>query len=167
MRLFSSLPRVLLLTFIFVQVCSAAEISGRVIGIIDGDTIDILVIPKQKIRIRLAGIDAPEKRQGFGQVAKQTLSDLIYNKDVRIEWTKKDRNDRIIGKVLSPAGDINLELIRRGLAWHYKKYEKEQSVTDRKRYADEEHVARARRVGLWSDDDPVPPWDFRPKRKKK
>lgn len=87
---------------------------------------------------------------------------MAYDRDLSIEWTKKDRYGRIVGKLISKQGrDLNLEQVTLGMAWHYKKYEKEQSLDDRRLYAAAEEAARAKRVGLWADPDPVPPWDYR------
>lgn len=137
-------------------------LKGHVVGVTDGDTITLLDASKTQHKIRVAGIDAPEKKQPYGQRSKQALSDLAFDKDMAIEWTKKDRYGRVIGKLINKQGrDINLEQVRNGMAWHYKKYEKEQSPEDRKLYATAEDAARARRIGLWADADPVPPWDYR------
>ena len=109
--------------------------------------------------MRLPGIDAPEKWQAFGQVSKQHLSDLVYDKTVSVVFHKRDWYKRILGKVLvngADAGQIQL-----GLGWHYKKYEREQSTKDRVAYARAEETARAERRGLWRDPRPVPPWEFR------
>jgi endonuclease YncB( thermonuclease family) len=109
------------------------------------------------------GIDAPEKKQPFGQVSKQHLSSLVFGKTVDVEWFKKDRYQRTLGKILLDGLDVNREQIKSGMAWHYKKYEKEQLPEDRQSYADSETAAQQRRVGLWGDANPVPPWDFRHK----
>jgi endonuclease YncB( thermonuclease family) len=121
----------------------------------------VLDSTKTQHKIRLAGIDAPEKKQAFGQRSKESLSDLVFNREVQVETTKRDRYGREIGKVQVDGLDANLEQIKRGMAWHYKAYQREQSVLDRQSYAEAEEVARGARVGLWKDDQPVPPWDFR------
>lgn len=139
----------------------SAELVGRVVSVSDGDTVTILTPSKEQHRVRLAGIDAPESRQAFGQRSKQALSDIAYRQTVVVEWDKRDRYGRIIGKVLVGGVDANLEQIRRGMAWHYKQYAREQSAEDRLRYAKAEDLARDERIGLWRDKDPVPPWDFR------
>ena len=139
----------------------ADTLQGRVIGIADGDTLTILDANNEQHRIRLAGIDAPEKKQPFGQVSKQSLSDLAYARDVEVEWGKQDRYGRIVGKIIVSGEDINLIQIKRGLAWHYKKYEGEQSMADRITYANEEAQAKQLRTGLWVDPQPIAPWDWR------
>lgn len=155
---FSSL---LAASFLSLQV-SAESLQGKVVGITDGDTITLLDASKTQHKIRVAGIDAPEKKQPFGQRSKESLSELAFDKDITVEWSKKDRYGRTVGQIISKHGkDLNLEQIKRGMAWHYKKYESEQSPEDRKLYAAAEEEAKAKRVGLWSDPNPVPPWDYR------
>lgn len=139
----------------------ADTLHGRVIGIADGDTLTILDANRDQHRIRLAGIDAPERKQPFGQASKQSLSDLAYDRDVDVEWHKSDRYGRIIGKVLVSGVDANLIQIKKGMAWHYKKYESEQSVADRRAYAAAEDRARQQRQGLWREQHPIAPWDWR------
>lgn len=140
----------------------AETITGRTVGVSDGDTITILDFTNTQHKIRLAGIDAPEKSQPFGQRSKQSLSDLVFGRTVSVETDKVDRYGRKVGKVRTPEGaDANLEQVRRGLAWHYKDYQQEQSEADRATYAAAEGVARGQRRGLWGDAQPVAPWDFR------
>jgi len=112
-------------------------------------------------KIRLAGIDAPESKQAFGQVSKQSLADHVAGEVVEVEWDKMDRYGRKVGKVLLGGHDANLRQIQRGLAWHYKAYEREQSQVDRKVYSEAESEARAAKRGLWIDATPEPPWEFR------
>jgi endonuclease YncB( thermonuclease family) len=131
------------------------------VGVADGDTITVLGAANQQTRVRLQGIDAPESRQAFGQVSKQNLSGLIFNKPVVIEYEKTDRYGRTLGKVLAGGRDVNLEQVKAGLAWHYKYYQDEQAPDDRRLYADAETEARTARQGLWADPAPIPPWDFR------
>lgn len=142
------------------QAVAAAALSGKVITIADGDTLTVLV-DNRPVKIRLAGIDSPEKRQPFGQRAKQNLSAMAAGKMADVQYSKKDKYLRIVGKVLVGEPDVNLEQVRAGMAWHYKAYEKEQSAIDRHAYAEAEVVARQQRVGLWTDQSPTPPWEFR------
>ena len=145
---------------------SAATISGQVVGVSDGDTVTVLDAAKNQHKIRLAGIDAPEKKQAFGMRSKQSLSDLVFDKQVTVETDKKDKYRREIGKILLSTGqDVNLEQVTRGFAWNYKAYEKEQPANDRKLYDFAEKEARAGRRGLWADAEPVPPWEFRHKKR--
>jgi len=141
--------------------CNAATIEGRVVGVTDGDTITVLDADKVQHKIRLAGIDAPEKKQAFGNRSKESLSDLVFDKTVIVETEKRDRYGRQIGKVLVDGQDVNLVQIERGMAWFYRQYRSEQSANDQRLYEAAEDAARAGRRGLWRDAEPVPPWDFR------
>lgn len=143
------------------QSAVANTLLGRVVGVADGDTLTVLDEKNHQHKIRLSGIDAPEKSQPFGQRAKQSLSDLAYGRSVSVEWWKRDKYGRIVGKVLKRGRDVNLEQIRRGFAWHYKHYQDEQDALDRTRYADTEIEARTARRGLWTDPESIPPWDWR------
>jgi endonuclease YncB( thermonuclease family) len=142
-------------------VAHADILRGQVVVVSDGDTITVLDEMKQRQVIRLIGIDAPEKAQAFGQKAKESLSDLVFNKDVSITWFKKDRYRRTVGQVYSEDIDVGLEQIKRGLAWHYKQYKREQSVEDRTRYADAEEQARIAWMGVWSQELPIEPSNYR------
>src|ERR1700682_5925830 len=137
------------------------SISSRVIRIADGDTITILDANNVQHRIRLQGIDAPERAQDFSLVSRENLSGLVFGQEVRVEYNKTDQYGRLVGKVFANGQDECLEQVKAGLAWHYKQYEKEQSPSDRQLYAKAEQEARAQKRGLWQDANPVPPWDFR------
>ena len=150
----------------FICVCAsllhAETIVGQVVAVSDGDTIKVLDDSKKLFVIRLMGIDAPEKAQPFGQRAKQSLSDLVFESRVEIKWDKRDRYNRVVGKVLSSNGtDVCLEQIARGMAWHYKRYAGEQLVEERISYDQAEKTARVAHAGLWADDQPIAPWDWR------
>jgi endonuclease YncB( thermonuclease family) len=151
---------------------SAETLQGRVVSIADGDTITVLDSDHQQHKIRLSGIDAPEKKQPFGQKSKEHLSQLVFNKQVNVVWTKRDRYQRIIGKVMvaEPSClrpdcpktlDAGLSQISVGLAWWYRQYARDQSPEDRQRYELAESEAKARKAGLWSEREPVPPWEWR------
>ena len=158
------LPRLLIVVLLAVPGISGADETGRIVGVIDGDTVDLLTDAKVLIRVRLSGIDAPEKKQAFGSVAKQALSELAFNRTVLITGEKKDRNGRLIGKITVAGTDVNLRMVQLGYAWHFKKYEREQPPDDRLRYAKAELTARSQRIGLWVDKEPVAPWEFRSSR---
>lgn len=134
------------------------------ISIADGDTLTVLDSSEKQHKIRLLGIDAPEKNQSFGNQSKQSLAQMVFGKTVVIDFNKRDKYKRIVGKVLLEGKDINLEQIKSGLAWHYKQYENEQELSDRSVYANEEYVARSDGKGLWVDNNPIPPWQFRKNR---
>jgi micrococcal nuclease len=130
--------------------------TGKVISIIDGDTYDILLAGNKKVRIRMEGIDAPEKGMPFYKIAKRYLGELCLDKNIRLEITGKDNHGRTLAFSYLPDGtELSHEMIRAGWAWHFKKYSSD-SVLSRL-----EIEARISRIGLWVDDHPMPPWDNR------
>ncbi len=155
----------------------ADTLQGKVFKVADGDTITIVDNSGKKHRIRLAGIDAPEKDQPYGDVSTQGLNKLVSGKTVTIEYEKRDRYKRIVGKVLvDPPGEVfcmaldcvkkidaGLEQIKTGLAWHYKYYQMEQSEEDRRLYSEAELEARNKQIGLWNDEEHIAPWNWRRK----
>ena len=145
---------------------NADTLTGRVVGIADGDTLTLLDATNTQHKIRLSGIDSPEKGQPFGQACKKSLSDLAYDRVVAVESNKLDRYGRVIGKVLVNGQDVNLEQVRRGCGWHYKQYQNEQILDDGLSYNAAEELARSSRVGLWADHEPMPPWEWRKARRK-
>jgi endonuclease YncB( thermonuclease family) len=149
------------LPFLAAPSAPAAELYGKVIAVADGDTITVLDEAHATHKVRLAGIDAPERRQAYGDRARQHLSELVYARTVAVSWSKRDRYGRIVGLVRIGAVDAGLEQVRSGWAWHYKQYRAEQKPADRLRYARAEDEARERRAGLWSEPDPTPPWEYR------
>ena len=140
---------------------NADTIRGKVVGVSDGDTITVLDVARVQHKIRLMGIDAPEKAQAFGQRSKEHLSNLVFAKQVTVKSDKVDKYGRTVGKVIVDGKDANLEQIRAGLAWHYKEYQKEQSQVDRVAYASAEAMAKGQKFGLWVDQKPMPPWEWR------
>lgn len=139
----------------------AATLTGTVVAVADDDTITVLDSAKNQHKIRLIGIDAPEKAQAFGQRSKQSLSDMVFKRQVTIDYQKSDRYGRTLGKVLVGGNDANLEQIKAGMAWWYRTYKRDQTEADRKLYEAAENAAKAGKVGLWADKKPVPPWEFR------
>jgi endonuclease YncB( thermonuclease family) len=148
----------------------ASNLIGTVVSVTDGDTITVLDAHHEQHKIRVAGIDAPEKSQPFGQRSKESLAAMVFGKDVDVHWHKQDRYGRIIGKVwVQPVScpacpktlDAGLAQLTVGLAWWYQKYARAQSVEDAGRYEFAEHEARAKRAGLWAEGHPVPPWEWR------
>ncbi len=114
----------------------ADSLTGKVVKITDGDTLTILDANYKDHKIRLAGIDAPERRQAYGLASRKHLLSIVAGKQVTVEYQKRDRYGRIVGKVLLDGIDACLEQVKAGLAWHYKKYQHEQSAEDRQLYAD-------------------------------
>ncbi len=137
----------------------AAPSGYKVIAIKDGDTIELLKDGKP-LRVRLLGVDAPEKNQDYGTVARQFTSDLCFNKVVNLIVDSQDRYGRTVGTIVLPDGrTLNNELVRNGYAWHYKAYSRDQTL------AQLETEARQNRRGLWEKPRPVAPWDFRKSRR--
>jgi micrococcal nuclease len=138
------------------------EFTGKVVGVSDGDTIKVLRLGKQ-VRVRLSGIDCPEKRQAFGKRAKRFTSDLVFAKIVTVKVMDIDRYKRIVGEVILEDGtNLNHALVRAGLAWWYQRYAPGDRTLERL-----EKDARENKRGLWADPDPTPPWEFRRKRRKR
>jgi endonuclease YncB( thermonuclease family) len=154
-------PAIFLFLLLNFPILYAETLTGRVVRITDGDTIVVLDADKVQHKIRLQGIDAPERRQAFGTKSKEHLSDLVAGKTVEVDYSKYDRYGRVLGIVLVNGEDANLEQVEAGMAWHYKKYQGEQSPSDRVKYSDAELEARRQKIGLWHDQNPVPPWDYR------
>lgn len=150
---------VFLLLFVSGVVLAQQEIVGKVISVADGDTFTMLVQGNKQVKIRLHGIDCPEKGQDYGDVAKKHLSALLslHHDSVRVIWKKKDRYQRTIGIAYSGKTNINETLLRKGLAWHYTKYDKN------KQWSLLEADARNAKLNLWSRPSPVPPWMWRKK----
>ena len=136
------------------------RLAGQVVRIVDGDTI-VLATDGARHRVRLAGIDAPERNQPWGDASTRELRRQIAGQEVVVEWSKKDRWKRLIGVIRLDGEDINLLLVERGLAWHFKRYADEQDPKDRRAYSAAEKAAQGARRGLWSDPEPVPPWEWR------
>src|SRR5262249_45594722 len=136
-------------------------LTGKVVGISDGDTITVLDADRRQHKIRLTGIDAPEHDQDFGQASKRNLSDLIFGKQVTVIWRKQDKYGRILGKVMLQNINVNLAQIRDGMAWYYRHYAADLDPADRAAYDQAEQEARSARRGLWSQPNPTPPWEWR------
>jgi len=141
-------------------------LNGRVVRVADGDTITVLDATNTQHRIRLEGIDAPESHQGFGSQSRKSLSEMVFGKDVTIVYEKTDQYGRLVGKILLDGKDVNLEQVKAGMAWHYKEYQKEQTPEDRELYARAEDEAHQARRGLWLDQEPVDPSEFRREEKR-
>lgn len=156
-------PFTTILLFLFLLLCANAAFaafSAPVISILDGDTIEVLHNQRPE-RIRLSGIDCPEKGQAFGKRAKQTASELVYGKEVSLQTHGYDKSKRTLADVILPDGtNVNQELVKDGWCWWYQKYAPGDTVLEGL-----EKEAREARKGLWSDPHPVPPWEWRAKRR--
>jgi endonuclease YncB( thermonuclease family) len=134
-------------------------ISGKVISVADGDTMTILTADKKQIKIRMLGIDAPERGQDFGTVARQQLNNLCYGKTVTVENKGEDQYGRVLGVVYVDGMNVNEYMVRNGLAWYYRHF-----VND-PRLDSLELLARKDKVNIWSMKKPIPPYEFRKSRR--
>jgi endonuclease YncB( thermonuclease family) len=133
---------------------SYSQLVGKVVAIADGDTFTMLVNNEQT-KIRLHGIDCPEKAQDFGSVAKEFLSGYVFGKVVTVREMDIDRYGRTIGMVTIDGVNVNERMLEAGLAWHYKTYDKNPA------WAKLEEEARKVKKGLWAQPNPIPPWEWR------
>ena len=139
--------------------CTQADTNkwdGKVVSIADGDTFTMLTENNQQVKVRLHGIDCPERAQDFGQAARQKLSDLVFNQPVKLDVMDTDRYGRTVAIVYTKEGlCVNEELLKAGLAWHYTEYDDNEDWTQLQK------EARQKKVGLWSQPRPVAPWNWR------
>jgi len=144
---------ILVLAFL-VSIGAHAQLQGKVVKVADGDTFTLLSNNKQ-VKVRLYGIDCPERSQDFGQAARQFTSSLIFNRDVIVEQKAMDRNRRVVGIVKLGSLNLNEELLRSGYAWHYTRYDNNPKWTMLMQ------AAKRQKKGLWVQPNPQPPWQFR------
>jgi endonuclease YncB( thermonuclease family) len=175
MRLYSKLRFFLLLAALSLSACSAGNtqaLEGTVTGIADGDTLYVLDAARKSHKIRLLGIDAPERGQAFGEKSRQSLARLTHRKAVSVDWQGRDAYGRILGRVRVAAPDCrqdncpktldaNLEQVRLGMAWWNKKFADGQFPGEARAYENAEREARTARAGLWAERNPMPPWRWR------
>ena len=128
-----------------------ARYDAKVVGVVDGDTIDVLA-GRTQIKVRIEGIDCPELGQPYGRVARSFASDRVFGRRVEVLPKKTDQYGRLVARIHVGGEDVGLALLKAGLAWHYTAYSQDPE------YASAERAARAARRGLWADTDPVPPW---------
>ncbi|EKT3957707.1 thermonuclease family protein [Flavobacterium psychrophilum] len=144
-----------LMLLMVTALCNAESVTGKVVKVKDGDTVVVLDCTKTMITVRLAGVDAPEKKQDFGTIAKQFVSEQIFGKVVTFQEVSKDRYGRTVAFIFYENKNLSEELLKVGLAWHYVKY-------DKSKYLQElEDIARKNKVGLWSLPNPIMPSEFR------
>lgn len=144
-----------LLVILFSGSLFAAEIQGKVIRVLDGDTIEVLQ-DKTPVRIRLANIDAPEKKQAFGRWSTNLLKGLVAALPVTVTYTQTDRYGRIIGRVFTTNGtEASRFMVQSGAAWVYERYNTDKALPALQR------EAQTQKRGLWADSQPVPPWEWR------
>lgn len=148
--------RTLLAALLLALTAAAEDLRGRVVRVSDGDTVTVLDAGKVEHRVRLAGIDAPEKAQAYGDKSKEALAALVAGKEVRVEISGKDKYGREIGRVFVGDVEANLEQVKAGMAWHYAQF-----APAAKNLREAQERARAGKLGLWKDEAPVAPWDWR------
>ena len=134
---------------------AADPIIGKVVSVTDGDTVRVLDAASVQHKVRLQGIDAPERGQPFGTVARDRLAALVMGKTVTVDDDGRDKYGRTLGRIEIKGQDVNRQMVADGLAWHYVRYSKDA------RLAAAEREARAADRGLWADREPVPPWEWR------
>jgi len=153
---------ILILLFLLLPLlCTAQEV--KVVSITDGDTVKVLTADRQQIKVRLAEIDTPERKQPYGKKAKQVLSDLVFGKVVDLRPVTVDRYGRTVAHLFIGSLNVNKEMVRTGHAWVYRRYMKDKSLID------DEQYARSHKLGLWSlpADQRVEPWKWRKSKKRK
>ena len=139
----------------------ANELTGKVVRVADGDTITVLDGSNTQHKVRLNKIDAPESGQAYGNVSKKHLSSMVAGKEVKVEWASKDKYGRILGDVTCCSTNVNLQMVKDGLAWHFKHFDNTES------YTQVEKEAKEKKIGLWKDKEPIAPWEFRKQNKDK
>lgn len=153
-RLFASLVLLLLLSS-GLSAADLRQVTGKVVGVHDGDTVTVLHGKGKKLKVRLEGIDAPETNQPFGDASRQALDTMVYGKVVTVVPTTVDKYGRTVGRVWLRQFDVNREMVRIGLAWWYDHYSQEAAL------AQAQQQARYYHWGLWQDSHPTPPWVWR------
>ena len=153
----------LFLIFLLIFPCLTWAWPGKVVGIADGDTIIVLREGKQQVKIRLYGIDCPERGQAFSRKAKQFISEMVFGKEVEVEPVDVDRYGRLVALVTISESLVNEELVNAGFAWVYTRY-CDRPICERWKVLENE--AREAKRGLWADPNPLPPWEFRRQERK-
>ena len=144
----------------FIGSAAATLLQGEVIRVLDGDTVELLDTSKNTYRIRLANIDAPEKSQSFSEVSRQALASFVFRKPKTVHKQGVDRYGRVIGVLVVDGVNVNAQMVHQGLAWVYTQYNKDSTLVEL------QQDAKARKAGLWTDPDPIAPWDYRARRSK-
>ena len=145
-----------------------ADFTAKVQRVVDGDTVHVIDKAGKKFKVRLTGIDAPEKNQPYGLAATYKLTEILINKLVLLKSKPNngkpytiDRYKRVLAKIILDGRDINLSQVLRGYAWHFKRYQKQQSPSDRELYSEAEIDAKKNELGLWEEKNPIAPWKWR------
>ena len=145
-----------------------ADFTAKVQRVVDGDTVHVIDKAGKKFKVRLTGIDAPEKNQPYGLAATYKLTEILINKLVLLKSKPNngkpytvDRYKRVLAKIILDGRDINLSQVLTGYAWHFKRYQKQQSPSDRELYSEAEIDAKKNKLGLWGEKNPIAPWKWR------
>jgi|TARA_B110000971_G_C19647256_1_gene336189 endonuclease YncB( thermonuclease family) len=155
----------IIINFIFFSTQVFADIEGVIYRVIDADTVIIESEEGAKYKVRLLGIDAPEIKQNYGKESTRYLSSMVLGKFLVVTGSKKDRYKRLLGKLVLGGNDINLNLIKNGMAWHYKRFKNSQDRKDQFLYSNAEKYAKVNKLGLWSKEAPIAPWRWRKNKK--
>ena len=150
----------MLYLYLLLAAAQVTSFEGRVVEIVDGDTVGVMHDGRAE-RIRLNGIDAPEKRQAFGRRAQDFLGEMIFQQTVRVVVRSKDRYGRTVADLYSGKKLVNQEMVRAGMAWWFRRYAPRDNVL-----RELEEKAREAGLGLWADPDATAPWKFRKPAKK-
>ena len=149
-----------------------ADFTAKVQRVVDGDTVHVIDKAGKKFKVRLTGIDAPEKNQPYGLASTYKLTEILINKLVLLKSKPNngkpytiDRYKRVLAKIILDGRDINLSQVLRGYAWHFKRYQKQQSPSDRELYSQAELNAKKNKLGLWNEKKPIAPWKWRKMKK--
>ncbi len=145
----------MLFILLFISNVFASTFSATVVKVIDGDTVDVISKEGIPVRIRMEAIDAPERTQSYGKESKETLQELLLNKEVSVSFSDKDFYGRLIGTIFLKDVDVNLMMIQIGLAWFFDEY------SNNEKYALSQKEAQKKKLGLWVDSECIPPWEFR------
>jgi len=155
------LKPIIFLSTILLSISVYADFTGKVVKVTDGDTINVLEAGNVLHKVRLTGIDAPERGQPYGRKSQEYLAGMVAGKQVLIESDKQDRYGRDLGKIILNGKDINQEQVKAGMAWWYRYYKKQQPPDDQMAYEAAESSAKANRLGLWADTNPINPYEWR------
>ena len=160
------------ITFTLSIYCVRADFTAKVQRVVDGDTIHVVNKAGKKFKVRLTGIDAPEKNQPYGLASTYKLTEILVNKWVLLKSKPNngnlysiDRYNRVLAKVILDGRDINLAQVSNGYAWHFKRYQKQQSQLERELYSEAELNAKKNYLGLWGEKKPIAPWKWRKMKK--
>ena len=145
-----------------------ADFTAKVQRVVDGDTVHVVNKAGKKFKVRLTGIDAPEKNQPYGLASTYKLTEMLINKWYLLKSKPNngniysiDRYNRVLAKIIYDGKDINLFQVSSGYAWHFKRYQKQQSPLNRELYSEAELNAQKNKLGLWGEKNPVAPWKWR------